>query len=135
MPLKIDLKEGEKIAINGAVMTAGRGGASIILQNEATLLRGRDILQEEEATTPAKRIYFMIQLMYIDPEQRSAYAELYGSYVRDLRATSSIKEVHDALDNIDLDVAAGNYYRAMKTCKAVIAVETELLKIANGEQP
>lgn len=132
MPLKIDLKEGEKIAINGAVMTAGRGGASIILQNEATLLRGRDILQEEEATSPAKRIYFLIQLMYIDPEHRAAHADLYGQYVRDLRATSSIKEIHDALDNIDLDVAAGNFYRAMKTCKAVIAVESELLKIANG---
>lgn len=133
MPLKIDLKEGEKIAINGAVMTAGRGGASIILQNEATLLRGRDILQEDEATTPAKRIYFLIQLMYIDPEHRETHAELYGRYVRDLRATSGIKEVHDALDNIDADVATGNFYRAMKTCKAVIAVESELLKIAGGE--
>jgi flagellar protein FlbT len=133
VPLKIDLKEGEKIAINGAVLTAGRGGASIILQNEATLLRGRDILQEEDATTPAKRIYFMIQLMYIDAERRADHAALYATYVNDLRAASGIKEVHDALDNIDIDVAGGNFYRAMKTCKAVIAVEAELLKLGGAE--
>lgn len=133
MPLKIDLKEGEKIAVNGAVLTAGRGGASIILQNEATLLRGRDILQEDDANTPARRIYFMIQLMYIDAENRDQHMKLYASYVNDLRAASGIKEVHDALDNVEIDVAAGNFYRAMKTCKAIMAVEAELLKLASGE--
>ena len=58
MPLKINIKPGEKFIVNGAVMVAVNKGASLILQNEATILLGKDIMQEEDANTPAKRIYF-----------------------------------------------------------------------------
>ncbi len=60
MPLKVNIKPGEKFIVNGAVMVAGNKGASLILQNEATILLGKDIMQEEDANTPAKRIYFSI---------------------------------------------------------------------------
>ena len=69
MPLKIDLKPGEKFVLNGAVVSVGRDGRSLLLQNEAVLLREKDIMQEEDATTPARRIYFTIMLMYIDPAE------------------------------------------------------------------
>ena len=55
MPLKIELKPGEKFIVNGAVMVAGKSGASLALRNQAVLLRGRDVMQESEATTPARR--------------------------------------------------------------------------------
>ena len=54
MPLKVNIKPGEKFIVNGAVMVAGNKGASLILQNEATILLGKDIMQEEDANTPAK---------------------------------------------------------------------------------
>ena len=38
MPLKINVKSGEKFVVNGAVMVAGSKGASLVLQNEATIL-------------------------------------------------------------------------------------------------
>ena len=65
MSLKIDLKPGEKFIINGAVLTAGKRRVSLVLENKAVLLRSKDIMQEREADTPAKRIYFAIMLMYI----------------------------------------------------------------------
>ena len=46
MPLKIDLKPDEKFVINGAVISVGRDGRSLLLQNEAVLLREKDIMQE-----------------------------------------------------------------------------------------
>ena len=52
MPLKINVKSGEKFVVNGAVMVAGSKGASLVLQNEATILLGKDVMQEKEATTP-----------------------------------------------------------------------------------
>ena len=53
MPLKINVKSGEKFVVNGAVMVAGSKGASLVLQNEATILLGKDVMQEQEATTPS----------------------------------------------------------------------------------
>ena len=44
-------KSGEKFVVNGAVMVAGSKGASLVLQNEATILPGKDVMQEKEATT------------------------------------------------------------------------------------
>ena len=37
MPLKIELKPGEKFIVNGAVMVAGKSGASLALRNQAVL--------------------------------------------------------------------------------------------------
>ena len=68
MPLKINVKSGEKFVVNGAVMVAGNKGASLVLQNEATILLGKDVMQESEATTPSRRIYFSILVMYLDQE-------------------------------------------------------------------
>ena len=66
MPLKINVKSGEKFIVNGAVMVAGNKGASLVLQNEATILLGKDVMQESEANTPSRRIYFSILVMYLD---------------------------------------------------------------------
>ena len=46
MPLKLNVKPGEKFIVNGAVMVAGKKGASLVLQNDATILLGKDIIQE-----------------------------------------------------------------------------------------
>lgn len=130
MPLKIDLKPGEKFIVNGAVLTVGKDGRSLVLQNEAVLLRDRDIIQEEDANTPAKRIYFSIMLMYIDPGNQETHRAFYQQYVHDLMETTGLGEVKRALLSIVMDVSVGNYYRAMKTCRALIALEAELLSMA-----
>ena len=55
MPLKLSLKPGEKFVLNGAVMTNGDKRASLVIQNKASLLREKDIMQREDANTPARR--------------------------------------------------------------------------------
>jgi len=129
MPLKIDLKTGEKFIINGAVITVGKDGRSLVLETDAMLLRDRDVMQAEEADTPAKRIYFHIMLMYIDPDNRTVYEPIYDRLMNDLASATTLTEIRTALDHIRRDVEKGLFYRALKTCKAIIAVETEILKI------
>ena len=85
MPLKINVKSGEKFVVNGAVMVAGSKGASLVLQNEATI-SGKDVMQEKEATTPSRRIYFSILVMYLDQENAKNYRDAFmsrGLYGRD----------------------------------------------------
>ena len=50
MPLKIDLKAGEKFIINGAVLTVGKDGRSLVLETDAMLLRDRDVMQPRPRT-------------------------------------------------------------------------------------
>src|SRR3546814_5688365 len=117
MPLKINIKPGEKFIVNGAVMVAGNKGASLILQNEATILLGKDIMQEEDADTPAKRIYFTILLMYLDDEGRQKYYPTFMRLVEDFMEATTFSEVRKTLLHIVQDVNAGKFYRALKTCK------------------
>ncbi|MFZ4761936.1 MAG: flagellar biosynthesis repressor FlbT [Alphaproteobacteria bacterium] len=130
MPLKIDLKPGEKFVLNGAVVTVGKDGRSLVLNNEAMLLRDRDVMQEEEATTPVRRIYFAIMLMYVDAENIEKYREHYQRYLLDLLEVTTLPDVKIALVNIAEDVAAKFYYRALKTCRTLMNLEAELLASA-----
>jgi flagellar protein FlbT len=137
MPLKVNIKPGEKFIVNGAVMVAGGKGASLVLQNEATILLGKDIIQEEEANTPAKRIYFSILLMYLDDTNRKQYYPSFMGLIEDFMEATTFNEVRKTLLYIVQDVNAGKYYRALKTCKALIGYETEVLAYSqsSGQAP
>ena len=133
MPLKINVKPGEKFIVNGAVIAVGDKGASLVLQNEAAILLGKDIMQEEDANSPAKRIYFTILLMYLDSDDPGQY---YGTFLELVEAfldVTTFKEVRLSLLNLVQDVNEKRFYRALKTCKALIKYETEILKIGSSE--
>ena len=67
MTLKITLKPREKMIIGGAVLINGNPkNTDLIIENTVPVLRQKDILSEKDATSPCSRIYFVIQLMYID---------------------------------------------------------------------
>ncbi len=128
MPLKIDLKPGEKFVLNGAVVSVGRDGRSLLLQNEAVLLREKDIMQEEDANTPARRIYFTVMLMYIDPPNRERYIYQYQMLVEGFaQASAAAPELQKALIPMIQNVAAGDYYHALRQCRKLFDIESQLL--------
>ena len=65
MPLKVVLRAGERIAINQAVILNGGEKAELVLENKASILRERDIMSSKEADSPAKRIYFLVQMIFV----------------------------------------------------------------------
>ena len=66
MPLKLSLKPGEKFVLNGAVVQNGDRRTTLVLQNKASVLREKDIMQADEVTSPARRVYFPVMMMYLD---------------------------------------------------------------------
>jgi flagellar protein FlbT len=133
MSLKIDLKPGEKFIVNGAVLKAGKRRVSLMLENEAMLLRSKDIMQEPDANTPARRIYFSLMLLYISGGDLAARKRFDG-YLNDFLGVTSLREVRAALLDILRHVENGKIYLAMKTCKWLIEVEDKLLKIATNRK-
>lgn len=129
MSLKITLKSNERLIVGGAVVRNGGKGTVLFIENTIPILREKDILGERDANTPCKRVYFTVQLMYIDepnvPEYRNAYAELAGDILKAAPSTASfIEQINERID-------AGNYYQALKTARNLIDYEEELLKNAH----
>ena len=127
MPLKLSLKPGEKFVVNGAVVTNGDRRTSLIIQNKASILREKDVMKLEEVTTPARRIYFPIMMMYLDPDASGTY---YDEFV--LRMTEFMGAIKnpDALAEcvaISKDVMGGQYYKALLKCRRLFAFEKERL--------
>ncbi len=83
MALKITLKPGERMILGGTVVTnANPASCDLVIENKVPILRQKDILSEKDADTPCRRIYFAVQLMYIDEDNHAAYHKLYWDLVR-----------------------------------------------------
>lgn len=127
MPLKLSLKPGEKLVLNGAVLTNGDKRASLIIQNKACLLREKDIMQPEDATTPARRIYLPIMMMYLDAENSEQYYNDFALRMTEFMSAIQNRDALAACMEISRDVMGANYYHALMTCKKLFDFERERL--------
>jgi flagellar biosynthesis repressor protein FlbT len=126
MALKIALKPGERMLIGGAVVKNGsRQTAELIIENNAPVLREKDILNEKETDTPCSRIYFVIQLMYIDTENLAIHHESYWKLVRPL--LQAAPRLTGLIDQINENILNGKYYQALKLAAELIAYEKEII--------
>ena len=87
------------------------------------ILREKFILREKEANTPSKRVYFVVQQMYLSRDPRKLQ-DLYLEYVRDLQnaAPSLIPYIKPVNENI----LKNDYYAAIKEAGKLVAKEDEL---------
>jgi flagellar biosynthesis repressor protein FlbT len=131
MALKITLKPGERMIIGGAVLTNGNSAScDLVIENKTPILRQKDILTEETADSPCRRIYYAIQLMYIDEHNLAAYHKIYWDLVKDLvhAAPSTIV----LIDSISEHILQRQYYQALKLAKRLIDYEQEAIQHASG---
>jgi flagellar protein FlbT len=128
MALKITLKPGERIILGGAVITNGRNGASFLVENNVPILRQKDILAEGQANSPCRRIYWVVQLMYIDPANLALHHNAYWALVRDVvKAAPGTLALIDRMSDLILN---NQYYPALKVAKKLLEYEEEALKHA-----
>ena len=127
MALKITLKPNEKMIVGGAVVTNGNSkNTDLIIENNVPVLRQKDILSEKDATSACSRIYFIIQLMYIDEENLIDYQPTYWKLVRELLDAAPRLAGH--IHQINENILGGNFYRALKLAGKLIDYEQEVLK-------
>jgi flagellar protein FlbT len=135
MPLKLSLRPGERFVVNGAVVQNGDRRGALILQNKASVLREKDIMQPEDATSPARRIYFPVMLMYLDQAENE---DVYGEFARRLAEFMGAVRNPDVLAecvSVSRDVMAGDFYRALMRCRRIIAYEDERLGNSTDVDP
>jgi len=127
MALKITLKPKERMILGGAVVAnADSRSCVLVVENDVTVLRQKDIMSEKDAQSPCKRIYFTIQLMYIDKAKLTNYHENYWKLVQDLLKAAPSMTVF--IDQISEQILNGNHYRALKLAGKLIEKEREVIR-------
>jgi flagellar protein FlbT len=127
MPLKLSLKPHEKFVLNGAVLMNGDRRASLVIENKASILREKDIMQSEQADTPIKRIYFPIMMMYLDADASQAYYEEFVIRMTEFMNAISNRDASALCVEISRDVLQGQYYRALMKCRKLFEFEQQRL--------
>src|SRR5690606_29215364 len=130
--LRISLKSGERIFINGAVLRVDRKVAIEFL-NDVTFLLENHVLQPEQATTPLRQLYFIAQMSLINPEGAEQSTALFRKSVLMLLSCFRNEEVLAELKRVDGLVAQGRAFEALKAIRALYPIEERVL--SNQELP
>jgi len=127
VPLKLSLKPGEKFVLNGAVVQNGDRRGVLVLQNKASVLREKDIMQPDEATTPARRIYFPVMMMYLDESAAERQYEEFATRLTEFMGVVRNPEVLSDCIAISKHVMAREYYKALMLSRKLIEYEDQRL--------
>ena len=115
MSLKFRIPAGEKIVVNGAVLTnTSTKAMHFSLENDASIMRQRDIIMPEDVKTPLENVYLFIQLMYIEPDNHDSH---YKSF-QDAAQVAFLSTLNNEERNLVFEVVGligeKNYYSALK---------------------
>ncbi|MEL6369347.1 MAG: flagellar biosynthesis repressor FlbT [Pseudomonadota bacterium] len=130
MALKLTLKPGERVAINGAVIVNGDKRTSFLVESKANVLREADIMQPEEATTPARRIYLPIVMMALAGDPHREYLREFEMRLKEFANAVTDRRALELCLKISARVANNDYYKALASCRQLIEFETDRLSHA-----
>jgi flagellar biosynthesis repressor protein FlbT len=127
MPLKLSLKPGERFVLNGAVVQNGDRRCSLVLQNKASVLREKDIMQAEEVTSPARHVYFPVMMMYLDEPGADKYYDEFLRRMTEFMGVISNPLVLAECVSISKSIMVQEYYKALMGARKLIEYEDERL--------
>jgi flagellar biosynthesis repressor protein FlbT len=123
--LKVSLKANERIYVNGAVIRVDRK-TSMEFLNDVSFLLENHIMQSKDADTPLKQLYYLVQILLIEPNSGAAVFGLYRTQMNMLLAMIANKEIAVELKNIDRLVHENCLFEAMRTIRKIFEQEPEL---------
>lgn len=127
MPLKLSLKPGEKFVLNGAVVQNGDRRGVLVLQNKASVLREKDIMQPAQANSPARRIYFPVMMMYLDEGGAQNYHREFAQRLTEFMGVIASPQILADCIEISNFCMSREYYKALMLCRKLIEYEDERL--------
>jgi flagellar protein FlbT len=125
MPLRVELKPGERIIIGQSVITNSDTRTAFLIDGDAPILREKDILTSDTANTPVKRIYLCVQMMYLENDI-PGYQDLYLGFMKELmEAVPSFREQLESVSNL---ILSGALYKALRELRVLMKREDDLLR-------
>jgi flagellar biosynthesis repressor protein FlbT len=121
--LKITLRAGERIFINGGVLRMDRK-VSIELMNDVIFLLEQHVMKPEDTTTPFRQLYFMIQMMLMDPALHMKALVMAKESVADLLLNVRDDAALAALKDTAYLLESERPFDALKKVRALVTSET-----------
>ncbi|MET3661936.1 flagellar biosynthesis repressor FlbT [Aquamicrobium ahrensii] len=130
--LKLSLKANEKIYINGAVIRPDRK-VTIELMNDVQFLLENHVLQPEDASTPLRQLYFILQVMLMNPQGAPDARDMFRKSLPLMLASFRDGQILGGLKQVDRMVGEGDVYGALKAIRALYPIEQASLQ--DGSEP
>jgi flagellar biosynthesis repressor protein FlbT len=124
MSLKVELKPHERLIVGNCVITNSDQRTRLFIDGKAPVLREKDILSVATADSPAKRVYFAVQLMYLDDDIEKLRREYFALVTDLVRAAPSTIQIIDEINN---EILTGQLYKALRAAKKLIQHEQDIL--------
>jgi flagellar protein FlbT len=135
MALKLSLRPGERFVLNGAIIQNGDRRGTLVLESKASVLREKDIMQPEDATSPARRLYLPIMKMCLEEAAAFHHRDEFELRKAELITALRDPEVTARCAAIASQIAEKDYYRALMGCRKLIDYEDERLAYPAEEAP
>ena len=120
--MRIHLRAGEKFYVNGAVIQVDRKVAVKFL-NDVTFLLENHVLQPEQAVTPLKQLYFIVQMTLIDPANSEKAQQLFAESCPGLIETATNQDIKNGLELTQEQFSRGRIFDALKSIRTLFPFE------------
>ncbi|WP_346896956.1 flagellar biosynthesis repressor FlbT [uncultured Roseibium sp.] len=130
--MKIGLKAGERLFVNGAVLRVERK-TNLELMNDAVFLLENHVLQPEDATTPLRQLYFVLQTMVMDPVAAPSVQGLFEMMMRSAKSVFSNAQILEALKEVETLNGESRWFDAMKMVRSLYPTEAALMSGGDAE--
>ena len=124
--MRISLRAGEKFYINGAVLRVDRK-VSFELLNDATFLLEAHVMNVGDVTTPLRQLYFIVQIMLMNPADTPAAAEMFDKALENSRRIFLDPRILAGLQTVEQLVTENRKFDALKTIRTLLPIEAEVL--------
>lgn len=129
--IRISLRAGERLFVNGAVMRTDRK-VSLEFLNNVTFMLENHVLQPEEACTPLRQLYYIAQMKLIEPSQAEATDTLLEQSYRDLIDVFENEKIQTALRFSRAQMMRGKMFDALRTIRRLFPLEDEIRNLAHA---
>lgn len=129
--LVLKLSPKERVLVNGAVIENGdrRSRLSIMTPN-AHILRLRDAIHPEEASTPVRRACYSLQLVLTGDSDAIEVERMLLRHIEDLSQVFTDPDSRQQLSIATDSVIAGRHYQGLKALRALLPREERLMAVA-----
>jgi flagellar protein FlbT len=131
--LVLRLRPHEKVLVNGVMLENGDRRARLhVRTTDANILRFRDAIHPQDANTPAKRLYYLAQLVVAGDADSAAIKNELVPGIEALRAAFGEKLCREALEAALAAAREGKFYNVMRQLARILPHEAALLVDASA---
>ncbi|MFG1296617.1 MULTISPECIES: flagellar biosynthesis repressor FlbT [Xanthobacter] len=125
--MRISLKAGEKIYLNGAVFCADRK-VTLELLNDAVFLLEGHVMQVENTTTPLRQLYFIVQSVLMYPSSADEARRLASGHLTAVMRAYSNQEMLVQLEQVKSALAEDRCFDALRQLRQLFPLEDSIIE-------